>query len=295
LGPNGAGKSTLIKVLLGLTPATSGSSNIMGFDLREEGHKARRMIGFMPEFDCLPKSETGIQFVTKMGRLSGLPKEVAYQRSHEVFNFLKMGDERYRKIMQYSGGMKQKVKLAQAIVHDPKVLFLDEPTSGLDPYARTEMLQTIKEIATVAGNDIVLSTHILGDVEDICKHVMMINRGRLVLNGPITDLLAQSGYVVDVRITEDPAPLQKLLEDKGLEVTPTEEKLQVRMESTDTIDSIVETVAGAGFSLRSLIPHQQSLDEIYISNIKAQQEIESQFSRMGNQVSAKKEKRRASR
>jgi len=275
LGPNGAGKSTLLKVLLGLTAQSSGKCNILGHDLEHEGPNARKLVGFMPEFECLPKGETGVNFVMKMGRLSGLHKSVANQRAHEVLNFLRMGDERYRKISQYSGGMKQKIKLAQALVHDPKVLFLDEPTSGLDPYARTEMLRTIQEISTATGNDIVLSTHIMSDVEGICKHVMMIDKGKLVLNGPISDLMEQSGLIIDVRITEEPQPFIDVLKGKGLEVSPGEEKLQVKMESPETVDTIIAAAAESEVSLRQLYTHKASLDEIYISQIKAHQTNES--------------------
>jgi ABC-2 type transport system ATP-binding protein len=179
LGPNGAGKSTLINALLGFHPPTSGTARIFGRDIRTDILSLRRMIGYMPENDSFIADMSGVRFVRYMAELSGLPPDAALERAHEAFFYVGLGEARYRKVGGYSLGMKQLAKLAQAIAHGPKLLFLDEPTNGLDPPARARMLQLIREIRDAEEMHIVLSSHLLRDVEECCDEVIILKDGQI--------------------------------------------------------------------------------------------------------------------
>jgi len=179
LGPNGAGKSTLINALLGFHAPTSGTARIFGRDIRTDIQSLRRMIGYMPENDSFIADMSGVRFVRYMAELSGLPPEAALERAHEAFFYVGLGEARYRKVGGYSLGMKQLAKLAQAIAHGPKLLFLDEPTNGLDPPARARMLQLIREIRDAEEMHIVLSSHLLRDVEECCDEVIILKDGQI--------------------------------------------------------------------------------------------------------------------
>lgn len=179
LGPNGAGKSTLINTLLGFYPPTSGSAKIFGKDIRTHTKSLRHVIGFMPESDSFIAEMTGVGFVRYMAEISGLPASEALERAHEAFYYVGLGEARYRKVGTFSLGMKQMVKLAQAIVHGPQLLFLDEPTNGLDPPARLRMIALIKEIRDTQGIHIILSSHLLRDVEECCEEALILKDGRI--------------------------------------------------------------------------------------------------------------------
>ena len=193
LGPNGAGKSTLIKCLLGLVKPTAGESTILGYSSKNFSTmlEGRSRVGYVPENYCLIPSMDGVSFVKYMGELSGLPPMDAMQRAHEVLHYVGIGDERYRKIGTYSTGMQQKIKLAQAIVHDPELIILDEPTNGMDPQGRQEMLDLIRDIAENHKKNIILSSHLLPDVEYICEHVIILNFGNILIQGNINDLMGE--------------------------------------------------------------------------------------------------------
>jgi len=179
LGPNGAGKSTLINALLGFHPISTGTARLFGRDIRKVGAELRGSIGFMPENDAFISAMTGVRFVCLMAELSGLPHSVALERTHEAFFLVGLGEARYRKLGTYSLGMKQLAKLAQAIVHGPRLLFLDEPTNGLDPAARERMLKGIRDIRDAGHTRLLLSSHLLRDVEEICDEVLILNEGRV--------------------------------------------------------------------------------------------------------------------
>ena len=181
LGPNGAGKSTLIKTILGFLVPSSGSVRIFGSSVHDNPIKIRQQIGYMPENDCYIPDITGLDFVSYMGELAGMPKDDAIQRAHEVLQYVNLGEARYRKIEAYSIGMKQRAKLAQALIHDPIVLLLDEPTNGMDPAGRQEMLELIREISTYKKIDVILSSHILDDVEYVCEDVIALDQGKVAL------------------------------------------------------------------------------------------------------------------
>ena len=188
LGPNGAGKSTLLKILLGLLPPTSGSGSVLGHDLVHAGSPLRRMIGYMPEADALVPGMRGADYVALAGELYGMPRRQARRRAHEVLTYLDLEDARYRQLEEYSTGMKQRLKLAQALVHDPPVLLLDEPTSGMDPAGRDAMLRLLLSLGRDHGKSIVLSTHLLGDVERVCETVVILHQGRVLAQGGVDEL-----------------------------------------------------------------------------------------------------------
>ena len=177
LGPNGAGKTTLLNTLLGFNPATAGTARVLGLDIKQDAARMKSLIGYMPENDSFVSGITAVRFVSLMAELSGLPREIALEKAHESLFWTGLGEARYRKIETFSQGMKQLAKLAQAIVHGPKVLFLDEPTNGLDPPARRRMLTLINDIVNKSGTRLLLSSHLLRDVEECCQDVLILNQG----------------------------------------------------------------------------------------------------------------------
>src|ERR1700704_5067888 len=188
LGPNGAGKSTLMKILLGLLPPSSGTGRVLDHDLANAGAALRRAIGYMPETDALVPGMQGAEYVALAGELYGMGRKQALRRAHEVLTYLDLGDARYRKLEEYSTGMKQRLKLAQALVHDPPALLLDEPTSGMDPAGREGMLDLLLRLGKDQGKAILLSTHLLGDVERVCGAVVILHQGRVLCQGRVDDL-----------------------------------------------------------------------------------------------------------
>ena len=181
LGPNGAGKSTLIKCLMGLVRIGSGHGRVLGLDSQRDFRRVRELVGYMPEDDCIFPGLKGVESVAYAAELSGLPPLDALRRAHEVLDYAGVGEERYREVQTYSTGMRQKQKLAQAVVHDPRLVFLDEPTSGLDPLGRKRMLRLIRDLFDGSGISVVLSTHILHDVEQVCDSVVILAAGQLVV------------------------------------------------------------------------------------------------------------------
>ncbi len=204
VGPNGAGKTTFLRLLLGLLRPTSGSGKVLGYGI-EEGIPVRERTGYMPEHDCLIPDMTGIGLVSYMGRVSGLDGGTSMSRAHDVLQFVGVEEERYRKVAEFSTGMKQKIKLAQAMVHDPQLYVFDEPTTGLDPRGRAEMLDLVGKIAASEGRNVILSSHLLPDVESICKYVVILDGGHQIAAGPLDRLLtgAQDRLRVDVRGDRD--------------------------------------------------------------------------------------------
>jgi ABC-2 type transport system ATP-binding protein len=188
LGPNGAGKSTLLKILMGLLPPSDGDGRFMGIDVRRGGIRLRRLIGYMSEADALIPGLKGAEYVALAGELHGMPRRQATRRAHEVLTYLGLEDARYRKLEEYSTGMKQRLKLAQALVHDPPLLLLDEPTSGLDPAGRDSMLRLLMTLGREHGKSFILSTHLLNDVERVCDHVVILYGGQILRHGKTSDL-----------------------------------------------------------------------------------------------------------
>ena len=216
VGPNGAGKTTLLRMMLGMIPPTSGALRVFGYDSRSHPLEIRERVGYMPEHDCLIPTMTAIGFVAFMGRLSGLPKEAAIGRAHDVLQFVGLHEERYRRLNEFSVGMRQRVKLAQALVHDPPLCFLDEPTAGLDPKGRDEMLALLRAVHQLGRHSIILSTHLLPDVEGLCDQILMLNGGRLLAAGPLAALLAGQDGAVVVRFRGDGDRFIAALQQHGL-------------------------------------------------------------------------------
>jgi ABC-2 type transport system ATP-binding protein len=223
LGPNGAGKSTMIKALLGLLPPDTGDMRVLGLDVRQSPLQIRGRIGYMPENDAHIPRMNAVTFVAYCGELAGLPAADAMQRAHEVLYYVGLGEARYRNIEQYSTGMKQRIKLAQALVHDPSLLFLDEPTNGMDPKGRDEMLELIRDIAHNKQINLILSSHLLPDVEYTCDHVVVLDKGGVATAGPIATLKGPGGRVFELRVKGDAGQFLAAMRAAGLECHETEE------------------------------------------------------------------------
>ncbi len=200
LGPNGAGKSTMLKSLLGFIPPETGRLEVLGLNVAERPLEIRGRLGYMPETDGHIPGMNAVTFVAYCGQLAGLPRSDAMQRAHEVLYYVGLGEARYRNLETYSTGMKQRIKLAQALVHDPDLLFLDEPTNGMDPKGRDEMLELIRDLAHNKGVNLILSSHLLPDVEYTCDHVVVLDKGAVAAHGPIEQLKGPAGRVYEVRV-----------------------------------------------------------------------------------------------
>jgi len=259
VGANGAGKSTLIKILLGLIRPTKGQAKVLGL---QTGEKVRSLLGYMPEHDCLPADVTATEFVTHLGRISGLPPTVAKERAAESLRHVGLHEERYRLIGTYSTGMKQRVKLAQALVGAPRLLLLDEPTNGLDPAGRTAMLELIARIGTEFGISIVVASHLLGEIERICDHLVAIDGGRLLRADTITSF-TQVSQVLAVEVEEGLDRLQAALAGRGLAATTQARTLLVPLGGDDTYDVVRDCVAALGLPLCRLQQRRHQVEELF--------------------------------
>jgi ABC-2 type transport system ATP-binding protein len=237
LGPNGAGKSTLLKTLLGFVTPDKGRMRVLGLDVATSPLDIRARIGYMPESDSHIPGMNAVSFVAYCAQLSGLPSADAMQRAHEVLYYVGLGEARYRNLETYSTGMKQRIKLAQAIVHDPDLLFLDEPTNGMDPKGRDEMLELIRDLAHNKRVNLILSSHLLPDVEYTCDHVVVVDKGTIATAGPIEALKGTHGQVYELRVKGDQAAFIDVLKGEGLDCHDTDE---------DTIRLFVPGMTGAG-------------------------------------------------
>jgi ABC-2 type transport system ATP-binding protein len=223
LGPNGAGKSTMLKSLLGFITPSSGRLEVLGLDVAHRALEIRSRLGYMPETDGHVPGMNAVTFVAYCGQLAGLPKADAMQRAHEVLFYVGLGEARYRNVETYSTGMKQRIKLAQALVHDPDLLFLDEPTNGMDPKGRDEMLELVRDLSHNKGVSLILSSHLLPDVEYTCDHVVVLDKGTVAASGPIEGLKGPAGRVYEVRVKGEFAPFLASLRAAGMECHETEE------------------------------------------------------------------------
>ena len=223
LGPNGAGKSTMLKALLGFVKPTEGRMRVLGLDVAERPMEIRARLGYMPETDGHIPGMNAVSFVGYCGQLAGLPAVDAMQRAHEVLYYVGLGEARYRAVETYSTGMKQRIKLAQALVHDPDLLFLDEPTNGMDPKGRDEMLELIHDLGHNKNVNLILSSHLLPDVEYTCDHVVVMDKGQVAAHGPIAELKGPAGRVFELRIKGDLQAFIDILQRAGMECHATDE------------------------------------------------------------------------
>ena len=264
VGANGAGKTTLFRLLLGLSRPDSGTVEVCGIPVADDPIGVRMQIGYMPEHDCLPLDQTAADVVATFGELGGLPVRAARQRASEVLDLVGLDEARFRPVGGFSTGMRQRTKLAQAIVADPKLVLLDEPTAGLDPSGREEMLALVARLGTF-GIAVVLATHLLDDVARVCDHVVMLDAGRLVTDAPTTTLLHQTGTVtVDVGPGGIPA-LAAALTARGLAVTADHTAtIEVTVTGDADLDAIRDVVADLGLPLHRLANRLTSLDDVFV-------------------------------
>jgi ABC-2 type transport system ATP-binding protein len=262
VGANGAGKSTLVKVLLGLLAPTKGRASVFGIDCQLHGEQIRTMIGYMPEHDCLPPDVTATEFVTHMGRMSGLPATAAKERAAESLRHVGLHEERYRPIGTYSTGMKQRVKLAQALVGDPRLLLLDEPTNGLDPAGRGAMLDLIYRIGTEFGISVVVASHLLGEIERICDHLVAIEAGRLLRADTMTSFTGTSRLLL-IEVEEGLQALADELAKRGLDPRQHQRTLLVPLTGDATYDAVRDAVADLRVPLGRLEQRRHSVEELF--------------------------------
>ena len=266
LGPNGAGKSTFVKIALGLIEATSGNITVLGENLDKNSIEIRKKIGYMPEHDCIPNKMTGVEFLIEMGLISGLDYQTATQRTHEILGYLRMGEEKYRLIEEYSGGMRQKIKLAQGLVHGPEIMFLDEPTSGLDPNARQEMLETINGLAEISDTNVLLSTHILQDVETVCDYVIIINNGKLQIKENVKELIKRQTDTIQIRFGENSVEFLSILKqnDAKRNIEITERWIRIPYKDDNSFKEIISAAAKANSQLYEMERVAVTMDNIYL-------------------------------
>ena len=264
VGPNGAGKSTLIKILLGLVDATSGNAEVLGLDAAREGLKVRERVGYMPEHDCLPPDQSATNFVIHMARMSGIPPSHARERAAEVLRHVGLFEERYRHIGGYSTGMKQRVKLAQALAHDPQLLFLDEPTNGLDPRGRDEMLDLVERTGHEFGISIVMSSHLLSEIERVCDGLIVIESGKLMRTGRVAELTDETA-VLAVEVERDADRLAATLARGGLDVRVLGRTLEIAatVEADGVHDAILDAVVALDLPLVRLERRRRTLEELF--------------------------------
>jgi len=262
IGANGAGKSTLIKILLGLLAPTSGQAAVLGHDCVSDGFAIRTLSGYMPEHDCLPPDVTATEFVTHLGRMSGLPATAAKERAADSLRHVGLYEERYRQIGTYSTGMKQRVKLAQALVGDPRLLLLDEPTNGLDPAGRTAMLDLIARIGSEFGISILVASHLLGEIEQICDNLVAIDNGRLLRADSISSV-TQASAVLLIEVDEGTELLLAELSRRGLAPVAYQRGLLVQLADEQTYDIVRDSVADLGLPLGRMEQRRHRIEELF--------------------------------
>jgi ABC-2 type transport system ATP-binding protein len=271
LGPNGAGKSTMLKALLGFIKPTEGQMTVLGLDVAHRPMEIRARIGYMPESDAHIPGMNAVSFVAYCGQLAGLPPVDAMQRAHEVLYYVGLGEARYRNIETYSTGMKQRIKLAQALVHDPDLLFLDEPTNGMDPKGRDEMLELIRDLGHKKNVNLILSSHLLPDVEFTCDDVIVMDKGQVVAQGPIAELKGPGGRVFELRIKGDLPGFLEVLRIAGMEATSTDlDVMRVfvpdRLAQTGVGNdqkALFQLAARHGVQVRHLRPSVPTLEDVF--------------------------------
>lgn len=275
LGPNGAGKSTMLKTLLGFCKPAAGTAHLFGMRAGGSGREIRRRVGYMPERDVSSPKLSAVSFVSYCGTLAGMPYRDALQRAHEVLNYAGFGEERYRAMETYSTGMRQRAKLAQALVHDPRVLFLDEPTNGLDPVGRIAMLDLIRDVARQRGVAIILSSHLLPDIEHVCNKVILMNHGRVVRQGAIAEFTQIHVRQFAVRVKEGAASFQQRLQSIGCRADIGDDgKVLVRLHEQQAPADIFRLARDWGFQVRDVIPARQRLEDVFLDAVSGETQVD---------------------
>ena len=270
LGPNGAGKSTLIKSLLGFVSPHRGDIHVLGVDVREAPLEIRRRIGYMPESDSHIPGMNAVTFVAYCGELAGLPRADSIQRAHEILFYVGLGEARYRNVETYSTGMKQRIKLAQALVHDPDLLLLDEPTNGMDPKGRDEMVALIRDVTHERGLSVLVSSHLLPDVDQTCDHVLVLAQGRVAAQGPIASLKGRGGRVFELRVKGDADRFAESLREAGLECHDAhDEMMRIFVPEGRHSRELFRIAAQHGMQVRHLKACVPTLEDVFVDAVGA--------------------------
>ncbi len=276
LGPNGAGKSTLLKILLGLLHASDGEAEVLGRNVATEPMEVRRLVGYMPEVDAFIPGLTGAEAVKFAGVLCGLPGRIAQQRAHEILYYVGLAESRYRRVEQYSMGMRQRLRLAQALVHDPELIFLDEPTNGLDPDGRDEVLALLDDLVQSHGKSIVLCSHLLHDVEAVCEHVVVLREGEIALEGSVDDVRRLERGTFHVRVTAhagstgNESAFADAVRRRGFDVQRhDEETLKVCVTDGAGAHDLFAAAHEAECAIRGLSTVEQSLEGVFIRAVSS--------------------------
>jgi ABC-2 type transport system ATP-binding protein len=262
VGSNGAGKSTLLKILLGLVDATEGEATVFDLDVRTHGTDIRQFVGYMPEHDCLPPDVSATDVVSHLALMSGLPRTAARERTAEVLRHVGLYEERYRAIGGYSTGMKQRVKLAQALVHDPRLLLLDEPTNGLDPAGRDEMLELVLRTGAEFGIAVIVASHLLGEIERVCNFLVAIEAGRLLRAAPLGSFVEQTGTLA-VEVEEGSDRLAARLAAQGLEAIADGRNVLIAISDERPYDIVRDTIVDLGLPLVRIEQRRHKLEDLF--------------------------------
>jgi ABC-2 type transport system ATP-binding protein len=268
LGPNGSGKTTMIRALLGLTRVDRGSGQVLGMDFRHRQLDIRRAVGFVPEDECLFPHVVGVEFVTYAGELVGMSTKDAMQRSHEVLDYVGLGEARYRKVESYSTGMKQRLKLASAIVHDPQLLILDEPTNGMDPRGREDLLELARDLVRNKEMSLLFSSHLLPDVESVCDEIIVLGKGKLLTEGNIQQLKQLHNRSFEVRLKADARPFAERLSALGCGAQMRDDSLLVQIPDGRTQQLLWEVAAQERVQIRNLRPQRSTLEEVFLKALE---------------------------
>ncbi|MFQ5833846.1 MAG: ABC transporter ATP-binding protein [Candidatus Thorarchaeota archaeon] len=274
LGPNGAGKTTLIRILMGIIRHSSGSGGVLGLDFKDSVQEIRDRVGYSPEFTPIIPEVSAMKYVTFMGRLSGLPSVEAAQRAHDTLHYVGLDEERYRPLKEFSAGMMQKCKLAAALVHDPELVILDEPTDGLDPTGRHQMLELIQKLYREEEKSLIVSSHLLFDVEKVCDWVVILGRGQVVTTGNMDELLADTTGMLRLKIAGDAEEFAKKLTARGLDTQV--EGAFVDVKKSDGTEMIVleEVNKDSSVSLRYMGRRTQTLEDVFVSLVEGRSDME---------------------
>jgi len=268
LGPNGAGKTTLIRTLLGLIKIDAGRGTVLGMDLRSRRLDIRQAVGFVSEDECLFPGLAGVDFAAYAGELCGMSRSDALQRAHEILNHVGLGEARYRPVESYSTGMKQRLKLASALVHDPRLLILDEPTNGMDPAGRQEILELARDLAHGKDMSLLFSSHLLPDVEFACDYVVVLGQGRLLAQGEIRELKQGHERCFEVRVKADARAFARRLTASGCDVTELDHSLLVHLPLRESERLLWSLAEESGEQIRHLRPQQSTLEEVFLKALQ---------------------------
>jgi ABC-2 type transport system ATP-binding protein len=268
LGPNGSGKTTMIRTLLGLITIDRGSGEILDMDVRRRQLDIRRSVGFVPEDECLFPQVEGVEFVAYAGELVGMSSKDALQRAHEVLDYVGLGEARYRKSETYSTGMKQRLKLASAIVHDPTLLILDEPTNGMDPAGREELLELSRDLSRHKGMSLLFSSHLLPDVESVCDYVVVMGAGKVLTQGTIQELKQIHNRCFEVRLKAESNTFVARLNQLGCTAEAREDLILVKVPEGETQEIFWRVVAEQGQQIRYLRPQRSTLEEVFLHAVE---------------------------